>query len=178
MALKPSTLNTLSSNTLRNNLKDIRVLFVPSLVLLVISLALVVAFGTTVANFSAAPQTLTANNPSFSLSSSGALNVYLDGAEVTCGANKLSFNLPAVNGLNGYQLSLASPINLEQTTNLSLNQTNLLSFSLTDASATPYQSFTASKGEVVLQGSQGHLSALLENSQGQQLFLNSSWTCS
>jgi hypothetical protein len=125
-------------------------------------------------------------SPSFSMSSSGALTLYLSSetytANISCASTTLSVTMPAREGLPGYELSFVSPIQLdklEQNALIDINQTNQLSFSLIDQKAQSYAQFQGSNGELSFNPitQKGTLSAFLVDSSSQQLFLNASWSC-
>ena len=179
MALKPTSFNTLRSNKI-SRFKDFRNVVVPGLILLLIPTLSILALGSFLSSIPVTPGSLEANT-AFSLNTSGALTLYLNEAEVTCNASAVNLYTPAQDGMSGYTLNLVAPANLMQLRQahvLDLNQNNLLEFSLVKADNTPYRSFTATQGEARLSSSgNGHLSAFLHDEQGQQLFLNTSWTC-
>ncbi len=177
MALKSNSIGNLTSNRTSTPFKDIRTIIMPSLMLLLIPTLFILAFGTLLSNSSTSAQA----NATFSLNTSGALTLYLNEADVTCTANGVNFNIAAQNGLSSYQLNLAAPASmnqLEQASIMELNQASNLNFALVAENGMTYRNFAASKGEASISTSgKGHISAILSDSQGQQLFINSRWTC-
>ena len=125
----------------------------------------------------ATKQTQTATT--FALSATGALTLNLNQAEISCSRQALNFTVNP-SSLAGYSLnftSLSQLQELEQTSILSLNSTNRLSFDLIDENQNSYRSFTATQGELKLDHNTGILSANLQDSSSEQLFINAQWTC-
>lgn len=130
--------------------------------------------------FTQTPNTTQAQTTkSFALSATGALTLNLDQAEISCTRQTLNFTVNP-SSLAGYSLnftSLSQLQELEQTSILSLNSTNRLSFKLLDENQNSYRSFTATQGEIKLDQNTGILSAKLQDSSSEQLFINAQWTC-
>lgn len=180
MSLKTRSLNSIPLSKLEQFSFDFHFLTTPMLALFVVPVLLIMAFTPSVSGTALPAQSLS-SEASFAMSTSGALTLYLNDAEVSCSNNAISFTMPASSGLSGYQLALATPINLSQQTKpaiIDLNQTNVLTLQLTNAQQTAYRSFEANQGQVSLnaQGN-GTMNAFLFDEQGQQVFLNASWTC-
>jgi len=77
-------------------------------------------------------------------------------------------SVPAQGRLNGYELALISS---------SANQ-NQLSLNLVDANQAAYRSFVTDQSQVKLNAQgQNSMTAFLYDGQGQEIFLNASWTC-
>ncbi len=118
----------------------------------------------------------TAQHSNLILSGVLGAQINISAENISCTNNKMEILLAAINGLNGYRISLTNNSLLTAENNFS-NIDDNFTLELIDQNNKPYSSFKATEGNLYLNASSGTVTGFLVNEYSQQAFISLSWLC-